>query len=141
MEKDMENNTSYSPVYQQSEIIQKIERLGGKFDPNSTLSIEDQLFICGSLANTVEPRNFQSSFQERKIDIQEESVSVVKWSDSDTYKRRVISLLTETKRDAIEKLKTFTHKTDPIEVAPALQTLFADYPSEKKGHWLYVAQH
>ncbi len=140
MEKDMENNSNYSPVYQQSGIIEKIERLGGKFDPNSALPIEDQLFICESLAQTIEAENFNSSFQEKRIENQGESVSV-KWSGSDTYKRRVISSLTETKRNAIEKLKSFTYKTDPIEIASELKTLFRDYPSEKENHWLYIAQH
>ena len=141
MEKNMENSSNYPQSYQQSEIIQKIERLGGKFNLNSALSIEDQLFICESLANTVEPSGLHTSLQERRIDSQEESVSVVKWSDSDTYKRRAIPWLIETKRDVIEKLKLFNYETDPIEIASALQTLFVDYPSDKEGHWLYTAQH
>ncbi len=133
----MENNNNH----QQFEIITKIEGLGGKYDPNSALSLEDQLFICGLLVKTLEPKIINSSFQEKKIDSQSESVSVVKWSDSDTYKRHAITSLIETKRSIIEKLKSFTYKTAPIEIALALQTLFADYPSEKEGHWLYIAQH
>lgn len=132
MEKDMENNTNYSPVYQQSEIIQKIERLGGNYDFASSLSIEDQLFICESLAQG----NFASNFQEKNDT--EGNVSV-KWNDNDTYKRDTSTTLTETKQNAIKELKTFTYRTPPVEIARSLQALFSGYTS-KEGHWLYIAQ-
>lgn len=131
----MENTNNYISTYQHSEIIQKIERLGGKYNPSSMLSIDDQLFICESLTKD----EITPTFQERNKDNPKENVSV-KWNDNDTYKRDAITTFTDTKRDIIEKLKTFTYTTPPVEIAQALQTLFADHPS-KDGHWLYVAQH
>jgi hypothetical protein len=102
------------------EMVKQIERLGGKYDPTSDLSIDDQLFICQSLPK----EEYVANIKEKEDT--KENVSV-KWNVSDTYKHNVDAPLTITKRDAIKKLKTFGYRTPPIEVAKTLEIVFADY--------------
>lgn len=123
-----------------SETIEIIEGLGGKYDLDSALPISDQLLICEINAPILYEENFASNHQETENNNKANTSDSVKWNGNGTYNRNVITTLTHTKRDVIEKLKTFTYKTPPIEIAHALQTLFSNYRS-KEGHWLYIAQH
>ena len=132
--KIMENDTNYSSVYQNSEMIRNIERLGGKYDPTSIFSLYDQLLICESL----EGYNEINSLSEKYNNDANESVNV-KWNDNGTYKRDAISKQTNAKLNAIDVLKTFNYKTPPIEIAKTLEILFIDCASQE-GHWLYIAQ-
>jgi len=104
--------------HQEKEIIKKIENGGGKYDPTSSLSIDDQLFISNSINGS----------------------DNVKWNDNDTYKRIVNSNSTISKREAIKALSSYTYKTPPIKIVKSLEQLFIDYKT-KDGHWLYIAQH
>ena len=115
--------TNYMNI-QLDEMIKQMERLGGKYDPNSGLSIDDQLFICQSLSED----QYKTNTTEKEKT--KENVSV-KWNVSDTYKHNVNNEQTETKQTAIKKLKTFNYKTPPIEIANELETLFTDHISKE----------
>jgi len=125
MEKNMENN--YSLVSQQSEMIQKIERLGGKYDSNFDLPIDDQLFICELLAAAEQQEGA------------ERTNGHVKWSGNGSYKRSVNFELTESKLKVINELKTFTYLTPPIKISQLLESFFAGYDTNEE-HWLYISQ-
>jgi len=138
MKKDMENSNNYSLIHQQSEIIAKIENLGGNFYPNSALSIEDQLFICESLAKTVEQENFTSTYQDKNTSNKNRNVHV-NGMVNDTYKRRVNFELTESKLRVITKLQKCSYRTSPTEISVLLEEFFANL-NTKPNHWLYIAQ-
>lgn len=117
------------------EMILKISKLGGEYDPYSNLSAEDQLLICTSLVESTPVRD--SYFQKSEDNGANEKSSVN--GSIDTYKRLVNFELTENKLNVFEKLKSCTHRTSRFELAKLLGEFFTGC-NTKEGHWFYIAQ-
>lgn len=130
---NFDNNTS--------EIISRIEKLGGEYDPESNLSIQDQLLICQSIAEStpVNPEDWDG-----KTILQLKQISHgdgnVHGSVNGSCKRRINFELTENKYRAISQLNDFTCQATPLVIEQCLTEIFSDYPSIE-GWWLYVGQH
>lgn len=124
-----------------SEIISRIDKLDGEYDPESTLSLQDQLLICESIAEStpVNPEDWDGKtiLQLKQIDNGDGSVN---GSVNGSCKRRVNFELTESKLRAIARLNNFSNPATPLEIEHCLQEIFSDYPSVE-GWWLYVGQH
>lgn len=116
-------------------IIQNIQSLGGTYDPESALSLIDQLLICESLAEATPISD--NWVAEGKT---QENTSVSgNGSVNGGCKQQVNFELTESKRDIIAKLQTCTYRTSPRIVADLLTQFFAEWESVST-HWLYVSQ-
>lgn len=129
-----ERRTMENGNYNQSEqeIIRKIEKLGGYYDPTSNLPLEDQLLICETIAeSTPTDRNHPDAKWMRNVNVQ--------WNGNDIRKRRVNFELTQSKLQAVSKLKVFNYRTPPKEIAEQLEILFQENPSYS-SHWPYIAQ-
>lgn len=124
------------------EVIRRIGVLGGTYDPESTLSIDDQLLVCESLIHStpVDPTDEDGRTLLRLNE--EESVrnGSSNGSVNGGYKRTENTQLSQSKHEVITKLKGCTYRTSPIVTARFLEELFVEYPS-KAGHWFYIAQH
>jgi len=129
----MENTSSFGNGI--NETISKIKGLSGEYDPESNLSLQDQLLICESVAESTQVS--YDSFKEQ--DKLSENVSV-NGNVNGSYKHDVNSTLTQSKHQVITKLRACTYRTSPKEVASLLEQLFNN-PDTQKDHWLYVAQH
>ncbi len=126
-----------------SELIAKIKNLGGEYDPKSNWSLQDQLLICESVAEStpVELDDTDSKIihEIKRTNNAKTNVSV-NGNDNGGYKHDVNSTLTQSKHQVITKLRACTYRTSPKEVASLLEQLFNN-PDTQKDHWLYVAQH
>lgn len=122
-----------------NEAMSKIKILGGDYDPESNLSLQEQLLICESVAEST-PVSYKSLEEQDKPN---ESVSV-NGSVHDSYKRSVNFVLTESKRNVITQLEACTYRTSPIKVASLLEELFREWPFQEwtgeQKYWLSVAQ-
>lgn len=132
------NTTSLS----KDEAIRRIELLGGEYDPDSSLDIWDQLFICETLIHStpVDPtdEDVRTILRLRKEE-NERNVSV-NGSVNDIGKRQGNVEETLRKKQAIAELTTYTYRTNPKKIESLLKTVFASEIT-KEGHWLYIAQH
>ncbi len=115
-------------------IVAKIESLDGKYDPSSDLSALEQLEICESLA--------ESELETQpQIDKTTDRVNAyVNGNDNGTCKRCVNSELNDSKRQAIEELRSYTYKTPIFRIAESLEKLFQKWESNP-SHWPYIAQY
>lgn len=122
----MENHNNFS----KEEAIRQIEQVyHAGYDPNSDLSIWEQLEICESLAETGE------EYQKNKN--LNEGVNV---SGNGSYKRKVKYELNWYKSELIHELKLCTSDTPQNEIATLLEEIFKPWPSNKEGYWLWIAQ-
>ncbi len=110
-------------------IIRHIQELGGEYEPESSLSLRDQLFVCESIVEAPPVKQVDNN-----------GMISVNGSVNDSYKRNVNFELTQSKLNVVIKLKKCTYKTSPKDIAIFLEQFFIDFPS-KSGHWLYIAQH
>lgn len=110
-----------------SESIRNIERLGGQYDPNSQLTLQDQLDIC----EIVEKRTSKTDYRDGDGN--------VNGNGNGTCKNGENSSETFDKREVIDKLRGCSYRTPPIEVAGLLEIFFSSNPS-RPGWWLTVAQ-
>ena len=88
-----------TPTLSIDEAIRRISQLGGTYDPDSNLSIWDQLLICESLDEST-PIKEHITLEEKKTD---EDGNDMRCNGS--YKRSANTLLSQTKHDAIAQLK------------------------------------
>ena len=139
--KEIERNMNPHTNYQQ-EMVEKIERLGGHYDPESTLSIEDPLLICETLIHStlVDPTDEDGKLILRLREEENKRNGNVKWSVNDSSKRQENADETKRKKQAIEELKKCNADMSPKIIASHLEIIFSSYVSQE-GHWLYVAQH
>ena len=131
MERAMENYNNLS----KDETIRQIEQVyHSRHDPDSaSFGVYDQLLACEAIAEA------EKEYKEKNNKNPDENVSV-NGSVNDTYKRRVIPTLFESKQNAIAELKTCNYRTPPVKIEQLLTLLFVDHAS-RPGHWLYIAQH
>jgi hypothetical protein len=123
------------------EIIQRIELLGGVYDPESNLSLQDQLLICESLlySSPVDPTDEDGKLIQSLKDIESNTNGSVNRSVNGSYKRIENANLSQSKHNVITQLIGCTYRTSPAVIARLLEQLFVEYPSNQ-GHWFYVAQ-
>lgn len=125
-------------------IIQRIEKLGGVYDPESNLSLEDQLLICETLVNDstpVDPDDWDGRTILRLREENTDGVSVsVNGSVNDIGKRQENAEETQRKKQTIAELATCNYRTSPKKLASLLQIVFSSCITQD-GHWLFVAQH
>jgi hypothetical protein len=123
------------------EAIKRIELLGGTYNPDSTLSLHDQLQVCESIT---ESSPVISDDTDGRIILQMKEANGgnvnVNGSVNGSCKRNVNFELTQSKQNVILELTSCSYQTPPIEIAKLLEEFFVNFPS-KEGHWLYVAQH
>lgn len=121
--------------------INRIEQLGGQYDPDSHLSLEDQLLICESIAEStpVDPYDIDGKTIQKIKESINGSVSV-NGSVNGGCKRLVNFKLNASKLRAISQLNDFTNHATPLEIESCLQDIFSEYPTTE-GWWLYVGQH
>lgn len=100
---------------------------------NPNFDVWDQLLACETLCDASPKSTAYSKFNEPK-----ENASVSE-SGNGTCKPVVNSGLTQSKIDAISKLKKCTSYSSSFEIAKYLEVLFQEYPSKPK-HWLWIAQ-
>jgi len=113
--------------------IRRIEANGGHYDPNiEGFDAWDQMLTSEGI-HTSSFTNY--SYQ---TDHANENGSVMGMCN-DACKLHVNFELTQSKQQAISKLKCCTSKTPPPEIAACLEELFKEWPS-KAGHWLYMSQ-
>lgn len=112
------------------ERIKRMEIFGGQYDPDSGLTLDDQLWIRESLTGEVEQKHNNPNDNTN-----------VKWNGNVNvpHKLSINLVLTENKLRSINDLKTLNYKTPPIQIAENLRTIFADQNS-KEEHWLFLAQ-
>lgn len=124
------------------ETIRRIEELGGSYDPESTLSLQDQLLICETLLHStpVDPTDVDGRLILRLREEEDKRNGSDNGSVNGGCKRRVNFELTESKQRAIFQLNNFTNSCTPLEIERCLNEIFIEYPS-KDGWWLYIAQH
>jgi hypothetical protein len=79
-----------------------------------------------------------TSFTETDKEYINQNVSV-SGNANDGCKHKVNFELTENKLDAIERLRSLTYLTPPVEISKLLENIFLQWPS-KEGHWLYISQ-
>lgn len=115
------------------EAIRRISQLDGTYDPDSSLSIWDQLSACESLHEST-PIKEHTTLEEKKTD---EDGNGMRCNGS--YKRSANTLLSQTKHDAIAQLKLCNYRTNPAKTSALLEDIFSDYRSDE-GYWFSVAQ-
>ena len=110
--------------------IERIERLGGKYHPDSDLFVQDQLAAYEAISEaTPISDNFRHT---KRRDIPKEEVS---------GKRKELPVndeLTQSKLRATFLLRRCNYKTSPKKVAEYLEIILS--LPRKQGHWLYIAQ-
>ncbi len=124
------------------DVIRRIEQLGGTYDPESALPLEDQLMICESLVQStpVDPNDEDGKIILKLKEEENKRNGSVNGSVNGIGKRQENVDETNKKKQAIIELTTFNYRTSPKKIALQLQIVFSMYPS-KEGHWLYIAQH
>ena len=125
----------------ENEAICRIEQLGGIYDPESPLSVYDQLLACESIAEStpVTPDDEDGRIILGLKDNGNSNGSV-NGNVNGSCKRSVKFELTQSKRNVITELNASNFRTPPREIARLLEQFFIEYPSHD-GHWLYIAQH
>jgi len=113
------------------EIICRIENLGGKYDPNSNLSLEEQLEIRESLDETIKELGYEKKENDNVI---------VNGNGNDSYKTEVKSDVNWYKSELLLKLKKCKTHTSLNEIASLLEEIFMYWPPSKEKHWLWIAQ-
>lgn len=129
------------PSLSKDEAIRRISQFGGTYDPESNLSIWDQLDICESLieSTAVDPTDTDGIILHNLKHNPSEMVSV-NGSVNGIGKRQGNSEETLRKLEAIKELTTCNYRTKPKIIASLLSTVF--FASESKdSHWLWIAQH
>ncbi len=123
------------------ETIQRIEQLGGQYDPESTFGLMDQLLACESIAEST-PVNPEDWDGETILNLRRrnEENGSVNGDVNGGCKRRVNFTLNASKLRAISQLNDFTIHVTPLEIESCLQEIFSEYPTID-GWWLYVGQH
>lgn len=116
------------------DIKQRIEQLGGSYDPVSTLTIDDQLLICESVKESTPIKPIFKNIE----DLTNKNVSV-SGVNNDSNKLTANFELTQNKLQLIQKLKTFNYKTPPNQISPILEEFFKEWPSFST-HWSYITQ-
>ena len=128
----------------EEEAIRLIEQIyHSQYDPTrETFDVYDQLLACEVIAESgiLETTLYDNSLDKQQ-DIQtKESVNV---SGNDNVnggcKTNVNTELTQSKLEAIEKLKACRANTSPFIIESLLKQLFSN-STTKAGHWLFVAQ-
>lgn len=129
------------------EMIQRIKKLGGVYEPESNLSIEDQLLICETIIEST-PVDSNNSDGRTILSLKEKnirnwSVDVdVNGNDYGGYKRIAFAELFVIKKDIIEQLRKCRSRTTTIvQISSFLEDLFIDYPTNKPGYWFDVARY
>jgi len=116
-----------------------MEQLGGTYDPESKLTLWDQILLCESLVESTPI--ISDDLDGRTIlqlkDGDKRSGSVMRCNGS--CERTVNTWLTQSKHDAITELKRCNYRTNPKIIAGLLDDIFSDYQSDS-GHWFSVAQ-
>jgi len=128
--------------------IKEIEKYYGRYDSESNLPIEDQLLASRIGFRALQEEEKRKKFAANKTQTtpqenikENENINVsVNGSVNTTYKRKVNSLLTQSKLRLITELKECNYRTPPKTITFLLKELFANCHS-KSGHWLYIAQH
>lgn len=137
----MDPHTNY-----QQEIVEKIERFGGSYDPESHLSIEDQLLICETLIHStpVDPSDEDGKLilRLREEEDKRNGGADVKGCVYGGCKRNAVEGLFESKNNIVQTLKTSkSRKITVVQISSLLENLFADYPTNKPGYWFDVARY
>jgi len=122
------------------ELIHKIEMLGGKYDNESPLSIEDQLLICESIEEST-PVNIDNEDGKIIMEIKKanEIDGHVNGSVHGSCYSRVNFQLTESKLKAISELNNFQPPKTPLEIEQYLREIFSDFQT-KDYWWPYVSR-
>lgn len=122
---------------EQSGIIKKIENYGAHYNnPDSGLSLEDQLLACEAIA---ESSPIIEHGEIEKIQATIGQVFSVSGSVSGACYSEVNLALISSYSEAIQELKLCkSDETPPINVAAILEEVLGS--SRKSGHWLYLSQ-
>jgi hypothetical protein len=136
-----------SRTLSEDEVIRRIELLGGIYNPDSDLSLFDQLEVCESLSESTLV-NPDDSDGKKILNIKKRTEgwngSVMRWNGSvmrwnGSCQHNVNTWLTQSKRNAITQLNQCNYRSNPKVVAGFLEEIFSDYPS-KPGYWFSIAQ-
>lgn len=127
------NLNSWQLTSTQLKTVRKIEDYGARYDPESGLSLEDQLLACECLASA----SLIEEQQIKKDEIQT-SDSLLNGNGNGACCYAINTLSSENYLEAIRELKRQTYKTAPLEIARILQNLYGipDIPER----WLIVGQ-
>ena len=129
------------------EAIRRIEQdyLSEADFTNVGFDVFEQLLACEAIAEAEEEEGKRKSYFDRfqqddvETTVRTDENVVVNGSDNDTYKRQASFELTESKQNAITKLKDCNYRTPPIKIASLLKIIF-DGSNTQQGWWLAVAQ-
>ncbi len=116
--------------------IRKIEKLGGQYDPDFSLSANGQLLVCETLDKATPIKD--NHYQKREDNDINENSSVNGGVD-DSCKLVVDFELTSRKRLIITQLEACGYRTAPRTVAALLEEFFQEWPSYP-WYWLSVVQ-
>ncbi len=118
--------------HEPSDTIRQIEKWGGQYDPDSSLSAHDQLMACEAIAESTPIKEVSNT---EKVG----EMGSVNGSVYDSYKLVVDFELTSCKRQIITQLEACGYRTAPRTVAALLEDFFQEWPSYP-GYWLSVVQ-
>lgn len=123
------------------EIIRRIEELGGVYDPESTLSIDEQLLICETFIHStpVDPSDSDGRTIQRLREGEDKRNGSDNGSVNGIGKRQENSEETQRKKQAISELTHCNYRTSPKNISILLEQLFSSNKSNE-GHWLWIAQ-
>ncbi len=116
-----------------SEAIQQIETYGAKYDPDSDLSVWEQLEICQSIAESEKRQSYYHRINDKYNN------ATVNGNVNDTYKQHTGFVLSPRKQEVIIQLRLCNYRTPIYKVADLLEELFAECES-RQGHWSFIAQ-
>lgn len=118
------------------EIIHRITEIyhAGYDLDNLNFDIYEQLLVCESLAET------EAEEQKKHRRTNENGSASVSGNANGTHKREVKSELNWYQSGLIYQLKRYASDTPKNEIATLLEEIFKTWPSNKEGHWLWIAQ-
>jgi len=112
-------------------IVKKIERLGGRYVPDSGLSLHDQLLACEAIAEATPINQNHSPFVKEKLN--EEETEDESLLDGIKQPVNVVAI-----GEVIEELKEYNTKTPPKRIENLFFRLFG--PGLSKNQWLWIAR-
>lgn len=114
--------------------ISKIEKLYPNwYDNQSSLSCEDQKWIWENV-----PLPEEDEIKQKELE--ENGNGSVSGNGSGTYKEEVESELNWYRSNLILQLKQCDSNTSSKKIAYLLENIFKFWPSDREGHWLWIAQ-
>jgi len=131
------------------EAVMEINSLGYFYDHgDEKFTVWDQLYMCRQLNTSsvsktpYDGKTDQEGEGAENVSVSENGNDACKRSvnfELNTSKPSPKTWLTQQKRDIVSRLSMCTYKSPPKDIAPLLEELFAEWPSQD-GHLLYICQ-